>query len=144
MKNLWPEKFAENQQITAKSIFEEQAKLLSTVTEGIVFGEVSPLEGYQVSIALRNDLVFRFDIVGKFLKNYRFNVLSFSHDITLYPVKVELDETISKELGIIKGKDSTIYLVELNTADFVEVFLGRVLHSERLKNVIGSILRLSH
>lgn len=143
MKNLWPEKFDENKLPTAKSIFEEQAKLLHTITEGIVSAEVLSVDYIEaLRKSMNNDFIYRFDIVGKFLENYRFSVLWFSHDITLYPVKVLLDEGIAKELGIRESLGE--HSVELRTTEDIDQFLGSVLNSSRLKNIIGSIIRLSH
>ena len=143
MKNLWPETFPENNRPAAKNILEEQAKLLSKLTSGIVYAEVSPLAELEAAgTYMSNDFAFRFDILGKFLESYRFNVLMFSHDITLYPVRFRVDEKIGSELGI-KRKIAEGCVTEIDSPEALETFLARVLITERLKSVIGSIMRLS-
>lgn len=130
MKNLWPEKFEEDQRVSPKSILEEQAKLLPSLTDGIVYAEVDEIE--------HPEFAFRFNILGKFIENYRFEVLRLFHDIMLYPVGISLDEGIRKELGLNPGG-----LNKIGSPEELENFLGLVLKSERLKKVIGSIIRLS-
>jgi len=142
MKNLWPQKFEENSRISAKAFLEEQAKLLPTLTDGMVYADV-----YQSRdpgrLAMRNDFMFHFDIRGRFLEDYRFHLLEFSHDITLYPVKFQIDDQIAKELKLANEfGDSEIKVVE--TPEELEAFVSAVLRSKRLGNVIGSIIRLSH
>lgn len=143
MKNLWPEKFEENNKPSAKNIIEEQAKLLPKLTGGIVYAEVAPLsEMDAMSNSMGNDFSFRFDLRGKFLENYYFNVCMFSHDITLYPVKFRIDEKVASELSV---KKTPLYghVATVDTPEQLEQLLARVLTSERIKSVVGSIIRLS-
>ncbi len=141
MKNLWPEVFQENTKLSAKSLLEEQAKLLGKITGGIVFSEVTAMSALDAALeSIKGEFVYRFDIMGKFLENYRFNVLCFSHDITLYPVKFRLDEKIAKELGIGSKYDRTH---NIGSEEELEKFISSVLTSERVKDVVGSIMRLS-
>jgi hypothetical protein len=142
MQNMWPEIFAENDKVAAKNLFEEQAKLLPKLTNGVVFAEVAELDDLDMTMQyLKNDFAFRFDLYGKFLAKYRFNVLMFSHDITLYPVKFRLDERIGAELGV--QKLSNRYLVSVESPESLQDFVSLVLNTERMKAVIGSIIRLS-
>lgn len=141
MKNLWPEKFEENSKPTAKSILEEQAKLLYKITNGIVDASIAEMEKIDAVFKdMDNEFAYRFDIYGKFLGGYRFNVLMFCHDITLYPVKFRLDEKIAAELST---QGSSFRTITIDTPEDLEPFLASVLRSERLQNVVGSIIRLS-
>ena len=65
----------------------------------------------------------------------------FSHDITLYPVKFRLDEKIGAELGV--QRLSGRYVMTVETPEQLQEFVSRVLNTERMKAVIGSIIRLS-
>lgn len=142
MQNMWPDSFPENDKIAAKNLFEEQAKLLPKLTNGVVFAEVSELDDFDaISSSMRNDFAYRFDIVGKFLKNYRFKVLTFSHDITLYPVRFRVDENIGAELGIQRGVGG--YFTSIDSPELLQAFVAKLLSTDRLKSVVGSILRLS-
>ncbi|MEW7987051.1 MAG: hypothetical protein AB2799_14775 [Candidatus Thiodiazotropha sp.] len=143
MKNLWPDAFEENDKPTAKSALEEQAKLLPKITNGIVFAEIVEMSDLDAtSHSMINDFSFRFNILGKFLEGYRFRVLSFSHDITLYPVKFLIDSGIGSEIGIkpdIIMKHTTV----VNDPTELENLLTSILSSQRIKDIVGSILRLS-
>jgi hypothetical protein len=143
VKNLWPEKFEENTQPSAKNLLEEQATYLSKLTGGIVYAEISELNGLDAVIkSLNNDFMYRFDIRGKFMENYRFNVMMFSHDIALYPVKFRLDEQLGKEFQLPQSALNG-YVTECNDPEGVESLLTAVLNSERIRKVVGSLLKLS-
>lgn len=143
MKNLWPDAFSENELPDAKGLLEEQAKLLAKLTNGTVYAAVSEMDQIDaINSSMNNDFAYRFDIRGKFLESYRFNVLMFSHDITLYPVKFRLDEQIGKELGVKKSLLGGC-MTAVDSPDALEAVITRVLQSERLKAVVGSIMRLS-
>ena len=140
MKNLWPDSFAEAATTSAKDILQEQAKLLSKLTQGIVYAEVKKLNYAQIDLlpsTLRDDFVYRFYIKGKFLPEYSFTVFTFSHDIALYPVTLRLDDSIREELGL------KSFLTKPKSREELEGLILAVFTSERIKNVIGGILRLS-
>jgi hypothetical protein len=140
--NLWPSGFEENTLPSAKSVLEEQAKSLSELTRGVVYAEIAELNDMErIAVIESNEFCFAFYLRGKFLEGYRFRVLAFSHDITLYPVAFTFDALIAGELGLRKANyrqhakaDSPAELEEL---------LRKVLNSQRVKNVVGSIMRLS-
>jgi hypothetical protein len=108
----------------------------------MVFAEVSELGLLDFFPSpVGNDFCYRFDIKGKFVDKYRFNVFFFAHDITLYPVKFHLDEKIGLELGL--QKTAFGYDAIVASPEEMETFLQAVLTSERVKNVVGSIMQLS-
>lgn len=143
MKNLWPEQFSENQKVSAKQLFEEQSKLLPAVTGDLVYAEVIELDAIDaIRQDQQNDFVYSFEIRGKFLNGYRFRVLSFSHDITLYPVLIRIDGELGKELQLeeVYGYGRS---TEIENPEEFEDFLSAVLKSKRIGKVIGSIMKLS-
>jgi hypothetical protein len=141
--SLWPDAFEENTQTSAKQLFEEQAKLLPKLTRDLVCASVETVHASDTpSAQIDNEFVYRFVLTSKFLDNYRFIVLYFSHDITFYPVRFMFDEKIGMEVGASKD----IYDRWFDSADTpksLERLLERVLKTERLKAIIGSIMRLS-
>ena len=140
MKNLWPDSFEENTKLSAKNLLEEQAKLLLKITNGVVFAEVvemSQLDAIQYSI--NDDFTYSFNIRGKFLEGYSFKAMWFSHDVTLYPVNFRLDEQLAREFEI----QDPLKRRRIVDPDKLETFIGEVLTSKRIKNVVGSILKLS-
>jgi len=144
MKNLWPESFSENDKMSAKQVLEEQANLLPKLTGDLVYAEVTELDLLQAAQhGKRNDFVFRFDIKGKFLEDYRFQVFSFSHDITLYPVLFKLDELLGKELHITEDTFLSGLTIEIEGPEQLEEFVSQILQSKRVSKVIGSIMSLT-
>ena len=142
MTNYWPQMFEENNRLSAKNLLEEQARLLPKLTGDMVYAEVSDMTDFDAfDKNVQNDFNYRFDILGKFLSNYRFNVCCFSHDITLYPVKFNIDEIVAKELNISRSFEG--YIHSINDEEALKTFIGKVLTSERMKMVIGSIIGLS-
>lgn len=141
MKNMWPQSFKENSNPAPKEILETQARLLAKLTNNRVFAEVVEESISKVSIfeGITGEFCFRLDIVGQYIAGgYRFRVLTFCHDISLYPVKFRLDSELGREL---KGKD--VAEVTIETPEALEVLLESVLKSDRVQNVVGAILKLS-
>ncbi len=143
MKNLWPESFEENNTESAKNLFEEQAKLLTKITKGVVFAEVEEMAYNEAMLSnMKDDFSFNFNIKAKFLEGYSFKVLSFCHDITFYPVKLKLDSNIANELGI-GNPFSDTKIESIESPEKLQNFVGKILNSDRIKKVIGSIIKLS-
>lgn len=143
MKNLWPETFEENDKPSAKNILEEQAKLLPKLTGDMVYAEITQIDDLDaITMSMNDDFIFRFDLRGKFLENYYFNVFMFSHDITLYPVKFLLDAKVADELGI-KAQGVYRHRITVDTPEELEKLLQNVLTTNRIKSVVGSIIRMS-
>ncbi|PVZ56603.1 hypothetical protein C9422_18985 [Pseudomonas sp. B1(2018)] len=143
MKNLWPSEFETSDLPSTKELLEEQAKLLPQLTNDMVHADIVQLDEFDmIRYGLSNDFGYRFDIRGKFLKDYRFNLFSFSHDITLFPVVFKLDEKIATE---VVGKQGLLPTskVTIKDAEELENLLSHVFGSARLKSVISSIIRLS-
>ena len=82
---------------------------------------------------LYNVAMYKFEI---YTNEYRFRILEIINSI-VFPIRMVLDEGISEELGM----DSPA--VELSSNDEVYRFLGRVLQSRKVKNVINQMLVLS-
>ena len=137
MKNLWPEDFKSKEIKSAKAILDEQSKLLPKITGDMVYASVKKMRAIEaIRGDHKNDFSYSFFLLAKFLEGYSFKVLDFSHPITMYPVKVTLDELIADEVQ----SDQEFEIQNEN--EFIPI-LGKVLNSERIKDVVGSIIRLS-
>jgi hypothetical protein len=138
MKNLWPESFNEYDVEPPKVIFEQQAKLLPKLTGDLVYAVVTELSATVASYdGLHGDFCYGFYLKGKFLENYSFKVLSFSHGITFYPVRLNIDSEIKKELGI-----SPLF-VDVESPLDLESRLQKFFSTDRLSKVIGAIMKFS-
>lgn len=137
MKNLWPEDFKSKEIKSAKAILDEQSKLLPKITGDMVYALVKKMRAIEaMRVDHKNDFSYSFLLLAKFLEGYSFKVLDFSHPITMYPVKVTLDELLADEVQ----SDQEFEIQNEN--EFISI-LGKVLTSERIKDVVGSIIRLS-
>lgn len=142
MKNLWPVKFEANSQRSPKSILEEQAGFLATITGSIVVAQVSQLPKIDaIRRRLQGEFSFGLDLIAPFLENYKFTLLLVSHDIMLYPVQIWVSENVGSELELKKGVMGDEITME--SPEAFEAFLEKVFQSEYIKKVIGAILALS-
>jgi len=138
MKNLWPQSFQEPNFEKPKTIFEQQAKLLPTLTGDLVYATLTQLDYLHARLEnLHGDFIYRFSITSKFLENYSYKILSFSHGIEMYPVTLNIDSEIRKELNI---KD---IFVEVKSPQELESLLEKILTSNKISRVIGSIITMS-
>ncbi|BCS94527.1 hypothetical protein DSLASN_01590 [Desulfoluna limicola] len=137
MENLWPTSFEEINVKPAKQILDEQAVLLPKLTGDMVYAQIAKIDAeMEVFEDHYNDFCYTFVLKGKFLNNYSFKVFNFSHEIALYPIKIHLDELLAKELN------TNISIEIRNEAHFISI-LGKTLNSNRIKDVVGSIIKLS-
>lgn len=142
--SFWPEQFDESGPPSPKGMFEEQGKLLARITGGLAYAEVEELDEMSaIRSGLPNDFKYSFDLRGKLIPNYRFRVLSFAHDITMYPVKFDVDQSIAGELDLKFDNPFKRSVLELVSPDELEPFVKSVLGSDRVSKVVSAILRLS-
>lgn len=144
MKNLWPSNLNIDTVRSSKSILEDQAKLLPSLTGELVYASVAPVETLEASLhSMKAEFCFKFLIQGKFLQKYTFTAFRFSHNITLYPVTIFLEEGLANELHIARNKYNQ-YLAEINNESEFEQFLKAIFYSERMRSVLSSIIQLSN
>lgn len=139
LDNLWPD-LNEIQKIkTPKEILEEQGKILPKLTDDLVYATIDPSVIFNSDFSINNkyDFTYDFNIRGKLLKDYKFKLLTIGHNITIYPVRIRLENDIRKEVGL-----KNIDLIIDNHNDFVNT-LKQVLSSNKLKYVIATIISLS-
>lgn len=143
MKSLWPEQFEASDLVAVTTVLNEQAKLLPSLTNGLVYARLVEIdEDEAISRGLKNQFNYRFDLYATKLHDYRFTVLAFSHDIYLYPVSFQVDDLIGKELGIKKTPSFGCRIVIHNLRE-LDILLSAAFTSQQVSTVIGSILKLS-
>lgn len=138
MKSLWPESFSESDVQTPKSILDVQGSFLGKITGGIVDAETSELSTFDKNVhgARSTDFAYDFKLVGRFIDNYQFRLFTFWHDIGMYPVNLDIDSPLAKELGL---QETFKLRNEQELLSFLEVALKSI----RVKTVMSSILSLS-
>ena len=138
MKNLWPESFREQEFEVPRSIFEQQATLLPKLTGDMVYAKVTELSPVDIfRDGIENNFAYGFYLIGKFLEKYSYKVLSFSHDVTLYPVLININSEIREELGIKNIR------VKVESPEKLESLLENILKTNRVSKIIGSIIKIS-
>jgi hypothetical protein len=81
-QNLWGDLGLEELIRTPVDILKEQANLLSTLTKGILFGDI------KINKGTAGEIYLEMSIVAPAMDNYRFNVLDIKHGLELYPAIV--------------------------------------------------------
>lgn len=139
MESLWPD-FSELQKVKSpKEILEEQGGMLPKATNQLVFAVMEASDTFKndISVGLKYDFTYDFNICGKGLPSYRFKLLTVGHNINLYPARIRLESDLRKEAGITKQD----ILVESQT-DFINL-LKDVFGSSRLKYIVTSIMSMA-
>ena len=133
MPNLWNIKNI-NANKNPIPILEEQGKVLLDLTHNKV----------GTSITTTNDkkgnFVITFLITSPLMPNYSFKVFSITCTPVLYPLTIACDENIGKELGFYPPNLRTICH---DNDEFLD-FLSRVLGSDYISQVVGSIMSLAN
>jgi hypothetical protein len=142
MNSLWPKSFAELEVRTPKEIIEAQFKYLPTLTGDKVYGDLFELGEEFASRTFYNSYPFAFRVFlkGKFLKDYSFELFYIAYGITIYPVEVSIDEELSNEIN---SDVSFSRRYSFGSEEEFVTFLESVFKSERIKKVIGAIMKLS-
>lgn len=143
MKSLWPEGFDDVELRPVKTLLQEQVKVLRKMTSDMVYASVLPLSlDEMVSKSLDGMFAFRFDIRSRILDKYRFHLFSFSHEITLYPVKFILDEKVADELKLSRGVMGRTTAV-ISSMEDVEEFISEIFHTKQVRLLVSSIVAMS-
>jgi hypothetical protein len=125
--SLWPKDIENCRTRAPLAILKEQASMLGELTKYLVKGEVYADDN-------QNSENFRYDFFIKSppLGNYQYQLLAITHDVSLYPVKIFVEDAIQEELG------STVRWVE--EEQFYEYILAGTEEEfiEALKAIFGA------
>lgn len=143
-----------------KDIVQYQCAELSKMTKGLVLGKIqeydNPIDDYTTGISLSqslrsvveekevsiqsdlgelsgNEFTYEFFITSKHTTNFVYRVFFLRYGISIYPLRIVLDETIAKEI-----ERNTKEKCESEN-DFYEL-LGEILNSDKIKTVVNSLL----
>lgn len=150
-KNLWPEKErfnVPNLHIVPVQILEEQAEFLPGLTDDMVYAHVArtpkkpyfQFNGEQVKC----EFTYGFFLGGKFLDDFLFEVFLIGHNLSIYPAFLNINKEISKEIeptslgGTNQGDD-----IKVDNQPELEMIVGKILNSEKVRQVIITIMSLS-
>lgn len=137
--DMWPNDFTVGINRSPKEIVDQQCSYLERATNAVVYAnsyKSKPDPGILIMPGDNSKLWYRMDIRGKYLEDYYFRLISYCHGIELYPCDVMIEKSIADDI-----KKPTKCSVK-NEDEFVEL-LKLVIGSERLRNIIGSMIKLS-
>ena len=129
-KSLWgelPDTPVDTGPIT---ILKEQASFLGEMTRNVLVGEVRTESGFVAKTLSSRDFVHTLSIRAPAVQNYRYDLLKVGHNVApIYPAMVA---------DLVEGTKA-----EVNSEEEFIGELERILRSEALRNVIGSLLTYS-
>jgi len=136
MINLWPPEIEIINVTPPVTILEQQASMLGNMTKNIILGDVKARESEEY------DFSYIFYIVAPALSNYRYKLLTICHNIDLYPVTIQVEESIFNEVpksitGAI-GERIPNSIFAKSEEQFTEV-LKAIFNSNKAKRVISAL-----
>jgi N-glycosylase/DNA lyase len=142
IENLWPDfgEFANYN--TPKEILEQQAKFLPKLTGEIIYAEIRDLTDGDIMFDQEisgADFSYKFLLKSKFMDKYQFEIMTIFHDISIYPINIRIEKLIKEEVTPDKPQRS----LKIASEEEFNKLLFDIFHSSRMKNVIGSLFKLS-
>lgn len=165
MKNLLEFSLKEEDNfVLPKDIVQYQCEELSKMTNGFVLGKITeydgPISDYTTGLSkisgslgsmfeekevkIQSDLgelsgnkfTYEFYITSKHTTNFMYRVFFLEYGISIYPLKIVLDENIAFEIG--ERADITCD----SEADYCDI-LVKILNSEKIKNVVNNLFLIN-
>jgi hypothetical protein len=136
MVNLWPAELEVTKLIPPVTILRQQASMLGQLTGNRVLSDVKARDGED------DTFTYDFYIVAPSLNNYRYKLLTISHGVDLFPVTIQVEESIYKEIDSPKYfKDNKVHHSFWTDSEdnFLEI-LKAIFNSSKAKRVISSLL----
>jgi len=134
MIDLWPQDLqADERQRAPVTILKEQASLLGQKTRNLLEAEVrqrAARQGFSLDV-----FFFDFYLVAPALGHYRFKLFSAWHDIRFYPLFVQLDEDLEREVCH-KGERE----VRVDSEEEFLQILRKIFASQKTRGVIQALL----
>ncbi|MCI0690587.1 hypothetical protein L0337_01120 [candidate division KSB1 bacterium] len=137
MNGLWPKDIGEQLQVIAPvSILRRHASLLGSKTNNLVEAKVVDFERELGDLYEFN---YGFYITAPTLNRYSYKLFTISHNIDLYPVIIDVDAELKREID----PENEIYKkIEANSEDEMLQVLKKIFNSHKTKKIIGSLLTI--
>lgn len=156
----------ENTILTPAEIVTEQCNVLASLTDQKIFGIVKEYDGPTKSYSIETNLfsqitsnlivssqthnvqkdlgeipesenfVYEFYLTSRNTPKYKYRVMFFSHPISIYPIEVTLEESLSNEIN---PENNNFYYNCNDQEEFVKL-LKQVLNSKAVTIVIKNLL----
>lgn len=139
MENLWPEEITDLDAVARGplSILKEQAALLGEKTRNIVEGRVERMSKAMLVVSPHNlPFGYTFYLRAPSL-GYKYDLFSVFSDVEQYPIYIQVDDDIRKELSL-SAKE-----LQTNTENDFKSMLRRIFAARKTKELIQALVSRS-
>jgi len=135
---MWPENIiTEEKIITPTNLLEEYGRELGEKTKGVVKGIVR-----KVDWSADHLFMYKFLLYAEKIK-YSFELIHIMHDISLYPLYLNMDKDISDELNLRPHlytlRSANVSGIKVDDEEFFKSILKSIFSSERTLKIVRSI-----
>ena len=162
MDNLWKKKFSAVDIEAPNNVLNQQGEYLSDATDGLIIAKATEYDGEIHSCTIpgisslaitniadrkfnvqdelgdiqENTFKYEFYIASPLAPDYKYRIMFFEHNISLYPVSIVLDQEIANEINVEEE-------ILCETIKDFELILSSILNSSKIEKVINALLSIS-
>jgi len=138
MLDLWPTDIINTRLRAPITILKEQAILLQQKSNGVIKAQVRRIRNNEEVNEEKGHFLYEFVVIAPILQAYERRLFTISHEIELYPIAIETDEIIAREMG-----DPGNEAIQVKSEpDYIEQ-LRRIFCCKKTKKIINAMLAQS-
>ncbi|KPA09925.1 hypothetical protein MHK_009884 [Candidatus Magnetomorum sp. HK-1] len=138
MLDLWPTDIINSRMRAPITILKEQAILLQQKTNGVIHALVRRIKNESQLTKENGNFLYEFLVVAPALQDYQYSLFSISHEIELYPIVIETDKMIARELG----NENNDPIIVKSEPDYIER-LRKIFCTKKTKKIINAMIAQS-
>jgi hypothetical protein len=138
MLDLWPTDIINPRLRAPITILKEQAVLLQQKTNGVIHAQVNRMRSESQLTKENGKFLYEFLIIAPSLLDFQYRLFTISHEIELYPITIETDKIISRELG----NDNNDPIVVKSEPEYIER-LRKIFCTKKTKKIINAMIAQS-
>jgi len=138
MLDLWPTDIINSRMRAPITILKEQAILLQQKTNGILHAKVRRILSESQLQKESGNFLYEFLLIAPGLQDYQYSLFTISHEIELYPIVIETDKMIARELG----NDNNDPIIIKSEPDYIER-LRKIFCTKKTKKIVNAMIAQS-
>jgi hypothetical protein len=138
MLDLWPTDIINPRVRAPITILKEQAILLQQKSNGVINAQVKRIKTQEQLSEEKGFFLYEFVVVAPVLQSFEYRLFSISHEIELYPITIETDEIVARELGNLNNDP----IIVKSEPDYIE-YLRKIFCAKKTKKIINAMLAQS-
>jgi hypothetical protein len=138
MLDLWPTDIINTRVRAPLTILKEQAILLQQKSNGVINAQVKRIKTQEQLSIEKGFFLYEFVVIAPVLQRYEYRLFTISHEIELYPITIETDEIIARELGNLNNDP----IIVKSETDYIEQ-LRKIFCTKKTKKIINAMLAQS-